>query len=253
MRLSRLPVILAAGMFLLLQGCSMQDMQPLLQGLAGVLGNGGNVGGGPLAGPLAGPLPGQNPGQTPPGTPPAPPKTPAGPPVPGNPPAAGTFAELDAWQGGALPPDQFFRMLAPAVMASSRQTGVPAAVTLAQAALETGYGKSTIGDAKNLFGVKGEGPAGSVDHVTREVEGGQSVTITAKFRKYNSWYESIVDHDTFLQKPRYANAMAVRNDPEAFARAIADAGYATDPSYADQLISIMKRYNLVQLTSGASS
>ena len=150
---------------------------------------------------------------------------------------SGTSAELDAWQGGRLDPRQFFALIAPAVLESSRRTGVPAAVTLAQAALETGYGKSTVGRAKNLFGVRGTGPAGSV-------QGNDSGEL-ANFKAYNAWSESITDHDRLVSTgARYRGAMAVRNDPDQFAREIQRAGYATNGTYADQLIRIMRQYNL---------
>ncbi|MBI4863022.1 MAG: glucosaminidase domain-containing protein [Candidatus Riflebacteria bacterium] len=170
--------------------------------------------------------------------------------APAAPQGTGTTAALESWRGGKLPPAEFFSLLAPAVMEASRRTGVPAAVTLAQAALETGYGKSTIGDAKNLFGIKGTGPAGSVTVPTREVVNGRSVTVQGKFRKYNSWTESIVDHDKLLATgSRYARAMQYRTDPERYAREIHKAGYATDPAYADKLIQIIRENNLVGLTT----
>jgi hypothetical protein len=244
------------GMLFVIQGCAPQQVVQVLQQLSGLLGagqatgglGGSQLGGAPLGTPLTGSLP-LGPGQ---GAPP-----PAGPAAPGAPPAggpitAGTSAELENWRGGRLPPAQFFRMLAPAAIAASRQTGVPAAVTLAQAALETGYGASTIGDAKNLFGIKGTGPAGSITSPTREVYNGRSVTENATFRKYNTWVESIMDHDRLLSTAaRYRGAMAVRNDPEAFARAIHQAGYATDPEYSNKLIKIMRDNNLVGLTQQA--
>lgn len=67
------------------------------------------------------------------------------------------------------------------------ETGVPAAVTVAQAIIETGWGKHTIGEAKNLFGIKGRGPAGSVRAPTREFINGQWVTVNADFAKYDSF------------------------------------------------------------------
>lgn len=144
---------------------------------------------------------------------------------------------IDSWNGGRMNPSEFFRLLAPSVIESSRRTGVPPAVTLAQAALETGYGASTIGPAKNLFGVRGTGPAGSIS----AIDNGQR----ANFRKYSSFTESIEDHDRLLSRNRrYAGAMAVRNDPEAFAREIHRAGYATDPGYSNKLIGIIRQYNL---------
>lgn len=124
-------------------------------------------------------------------------------------------------------------------------TGVPASVTVAQAIVETGWGKHTIGSAKNLFGIKGKGPAGSVTMPTKEYVKGQWVTIQAAFAKYNSFEESITDHARFfLRNKRYAKALSVKDDAEAFAREIHKAGYATGPDYATQLIKIMRQNNL---------
>ncbi|HEY9068985.1 MAG TPA: glucosaminidase domain-containing protein, partial [Candidatus Ozemobacteraceae bacterium] len=118
-------------------------------------------------------------------------------------------------------------------------------VTLAQAALETGWGSSTIGSAKNLFGIKGTGPAGSVTVPTKECYNGRWVTINDKFRKYNTWKESIDDHARLISgNARYKNCMKYSNNPDQFAREVQRAGYATDPGYASKLISIMKANNL---------
>lgn len=159
-------------------------------------------------------------------------------------PGVGAASQLDAWQGGKMEPSQFFATIAPAVLESSRRTGVPAAVTLAQAALETGYGKSTVGPAKNLFGVRGVGPAGSV-------QGNDNGEI-ANFKAYHNWSDSVADHDRILSTAaRYRTAMSVRNDPDAFAREIHKAGYATNSTYADKLIAIMRQYNLYAYQSNA--
>lgn len=153
---------------------------------------------------------------------------------------------LDRWQGGRLPARDFVAMLRPIALEAQRVTGVPAGVIIAQAALETGYGASTIRNARNLFGMKGTGPAGSVTARTREVVGGRSVQVNSRFRAYNTWLESIIDHARLLSRnARYSRAMAVRNDPRAFAREIQRAGYATDPNYARSLIRIMEANQLV--------
>jgi len=237
-------------MFLLVQGCALPGLD-LGQGL------GGTTGGAPATGALTGPLIGSLPaapastgslGAAPTGGTAAPAST-GGP----SPYAGGSTSDLDAWPGGKLSPDQFFKMIAPAVIASSKKTGVPPAVTMAQAALETGWGKSSIGDAKNLFGIKGTGPAGSISAQTGEEINGSEVSIQDSFRKYNSWEESIEDHDNLLsQNSRYASAMAVSNDPEEFARQIQQDGYATESDYADQLIKIMRQYNLESITSASA-
>lgn len=155
-------------------------------------------------------------------------------------------AALANYQGGRLAPAEFARLFGPVAREASRTSGVPASIIIAQAALETGWGRTTIGDAKNLFGIKGTGPAGSVRVPTREVINGRSVTIMDNFRRYNTWAESIADHGRLLQTSRYAPAMAVRNNPDEFARQLQRCGYATDPNYANLLISIMRSNNLYQ-------
>lgn len=152
-------------------------------------------------------------------------------------------AALAGYKGGRLSPAEFARLFGPVARESMKRTGVPASVTLAQAALETGWGASTIGDAKNLFGIKGTGPAGSISVPTQEFQNGRMVTIRDSFRKYHSWQESIEDHGRLLQNDRYRPALRYKNDPDRYAHAIHDAGYATDPNYASKLISIMKSNN----------
>lgn len=151
---------------------------------------------------------------------------------------------LDNWKGGGLAAEKFFALLGPVCREVYRKTGVPASVTLAQACLETDFGEATIGDAKNLFGIKGKGPAGSVTHKTKEYIKGKAIYVNEKFRKYNSWEESIEDHGKFLQNPIYANCMKNSKNPDQFARELQKAGYATDPKYAQQLIARMKYFKL---------
>jgi flagellum-specific peptidoglycan hydrolase FlgJ len=125
------------------------------------------------------------------------------------------------------------------------ETGVPASVTVAQAIIETGWGKHTIGEAKNLFGIKGRGPASSVRAPTREFINGLWVTVNADFAKYDSFEQSISEHARFfLHNRRYARALQFKTDPDTFAREIHKAGYVTAPNYADQLIALMRKYNL---------
>ena len=71
------------------------------------------------------------------------------------------------------------------------------------------------------------------------------VIVQAPFKAYNTLEQSIDDHGRFFTRNRrYANALAVAGDARAFARAVQDAGYATDPSYAAKLIGLMDRYEL---------
>lgn len=168
----------------------------------------------------------------------------------GKVPASTDSGDLANYPGGKLPPDKFIALFGPVAKASMQQTGVPASVTLAQAILETGWGGSSIGDAKNLFGIKGTGPAGTTVVHTQECYDGKTyVTIKDGFRKYHSWQESIDDHAKLVSNGRYKSAwdnFQSTKDADAFARGIHQAGYATSPTYADNLISLMKQYNLYQ-------
>lgn len=147
---------------------------------------------------------------------------------------------------GATNKKKFFEVLRPAAEEAERKYGVPAAITLAQAALETGWGKSII-EGYNLFGIKGKGPAGTVSKKTWEVYNGKKVTITANFAKYHNFYEAVAEHGKLFHNGYYTKAMEAykkNKDPFEFARLITGI-YATDPQYGDKLISIMKTYNLV--------
>ncbi|WP_395806662.1 glucosaminidase domain-containing protein [Archangium minus] len=150
---------------------------------------------------------------------------------------------------GPLPKtgNAFIDRVAADAIKSQRQTGVPASVTLAQALLESGAGKSGLATkGNNFFGIKGEGPAGHVTMPTKEYSRSQGWhTVDANFRKYNTPAESFADHGKFLREnKRYANAFKHTDDAAQFAREIHRAGYATDPGYADKLISIINKYDL---------
>src|SRR5262249_47668736 len=89
------------------------------------------------------------------------------------------------------------------------------------------------------------GSAGTYEINTEEVANGEVVTVLAAFKAYASLADSIVDHGRwFHENSRYRKALALTDDPRAFARAINDAGYATDPNYAPKLIELMDRFNL---------
>ena len=149
---------------------------------------------------------------------------------------------------------QFIHDAAGTAQATQGEYGVPAAVTLAQAILESDSGKRHIGKANNYFGIKAQGPSsfgsiaiGAAQVPTREVIHGQSVIVNAWFRAYKDMNDSFRDHGDFLRSnSRYQSAFQYANDPDEFARQIAKAGYATDPNYANILISLMRTYNLYQ-------
>ena len=146
----------------------------------------------------------------------------------------------------------FIRAVAQGAMATQRKFGVPAAVTIAQAIDESGWGQSYLATKDhNLFGIKGSGPAGSDMQPTQEVVNGQAVSQIASFRAYHSIAQSIEDHGRLLASGGpYQQSMTLIHDPNAFASSLTGV-YATDPSYGAKLISLMHRYNLYRYDSAA--
>ncbi|WP_163559792.1 flagellar assembly peptidoglycan hydrolase FlgJ [Halomonas sp. NO4] len=149
--------------------------------------------------------------------------------------------------GDELGPVQRFaeRLVEPA-RAASRRTGVPAELILAQAALETGWGRHEIptangGNSHNLFGIKaGSSWAGeTTDITTHEYIDGRRTPVTDAFRVYDSFEAAFTDYARLIgDNPRYA-AVGRAGSPEQAARALQAGGYATDPAYSDKLIAIM--------------
>lgn len=148
-------------------------------------------------------------------------------------------------------PIEFIELLGPHASKVNVETGIPVEAMLAQAALETGWLSRTVrdrytgDDSMNLFNIKGEGPAGSVVTGVVEYSQGKKVWQDAQFRAYNSYEESFSDYASLIvESSRYAPAMAVRDDPIAFAWQLQQCGYATDPGYARKLVAIMRQYIL---------
>lgn len=138
---------------------------------------------------------------------------------------------------------EFIAAIATDAVQDWHESGVPASLTIAQAALESNWGNSELTrKANNLFGIKGTGPAGSVLMPTTEYRGGVARRENARFRKYGSWAESIADHSRLLQTSRYAGLLHRTGRQAAYL--VAAAGYATDPEYAGKLISLMEKYDL---------
>ncbi len=139
----------------------------------------------------------------------------------------------------------FISAVAPGAMEAQHRYGVPAAVTIAQAIDESGWGQSELAARDhNLFGIKGTGPAGSVPLPTQEYVNGQPVSTSASFRVYHNVAESIDDHGRLLARSGYyQQAMGDRTNPDKFAAALTGV-YATDPDYGANLISLMRRYDL---------
>lgn len=135
------------------------------------------------------------------------------------------------------------------------KTGIPASITLAQLIKESSgrYPGGLSGLAyndKNLFGVKGKGSAGSSYYPTKEFVSGQYVTVNAAFRKYNSYADAFNDRASFLSGPRYQKAFKDAKSVNDYAQGLQNAGYATDPNYANGLLKVINQYNLHQYDSG---
>jgi flagellar protein FlgJ len=142
-------------------------------------------------------------------------------------------------------PAQFVTALLPEAQAAAAELGIEPRLLLAQAALETGWGRAVPqrGDesAHNLFGIKAGASwdGAAVEHWTQEHEGGVTVAQRERFRAYGSTAESFADYvDLIATARRYAEALDQAADPEAYARAVTKAGYATDPKYADKWLAI---------------
>lgn len=148
-----------------------------------------------------------------------------------------------------MQPSLFIASIRGAAQESAAKTGIPASFTIAQAALESGWGRSKLAtDALNLFGVKAypTWAGDTIEMPTKEYVGGEWVTVTARWCKFGSWLECIDNHAAFLMNNRrYKPAFAFK-DGEGFARAVAAAGYATDPDYADKLVSTIRAHDLTQ-------
>jgi len=136
----------------------------------------------------------------------------------------------------------FIEKLRPHAEAVARAVGVPAQFLLAQAALETGWGKSQPkssdgGTSHNLFGIKAgnhwKGPV--VEATTTEYVSGKPVKTMERFRSYASYTEALADFANLLRgNPRYAAALSSA-DGGSYATNMQRAGYATDPHYAEKL------------------
>ena len=141
---------------------------------------------------------------------------------------------------------------------AAQKIGLNPAVMVAQAALETGWGKHIINksdgnSSNNLFNIKSDKSwdGEKASKVTLEFEQGTPVKKQASFRAYDSIKESVNDFVDFLtQNPRYQEALQNTAKPSEFLDSLQKAGYATDPNYASK---IKKVLNSAQLKDVAAS
>lgn len=145
--------------------------------------------------------------------------------------------------------DEFIATMLPMAEKAAARIGVDPKVLVAQAALETGWGKSIMraddgSSSHNLFGIKATGnwKGDNARAITSEFRNGQMVKETADFRSYGSYEDSFHDLVSLLQNnDRYQGVVKAADNPEQFVKELQKAGYATDPNYASKISSIAKQ------------
>ena len=159
--------------------------------------------------------------------------------------------------------EAFIEKVAPMAQADQKAKGILASVTIAQAILESGWGRSELAvNANNLFGMKkslsGNTWTGSTwdgksvySKETKEVYASGPATVQADFRAYKSWQESVCDHSAYLLGAKKGSTFRYEGlkgctDYRKAAQIIKDGGYATSPTYVEKLCSIIEEWKLTQ-------
>ena len=157
--------------------------------------------------------------------------------------------------------DEFVATMLPMAKAAAARIGIDPKYLVAQAALETGWGKSVMraedgSSSHNLFGIKAgqSWQGGQARAITSEFRDGAMVKETAQFRSYSSYQDSFHDLVTLLQShDRYKEVVKSADNPEQFVRELQKAGYATDPDYASKISQIAKNMNSYQNYAAAGA
>lgn len=171
-----------------------------------------------------------------------------------------TVASADPSKYARNTPERFVSEIWDQAKQAGEELGVDPRALVAQAALETGWGRRVIktsdgGSAHNLFGIKANGWKGErARTATHEYSNGVKRNETADFRAYASPAESFADYVRLLKNnPRYQQALAAGKDIQGFARGLQKAGYATDPGYASKIASIAHGPTLGKVLSSMGS
>lgn len=137
--------------------------------------------------------------------------------------------------------NEFVQQAYAAAKQSSERSGLPAMVTVAQAALESSWGQSKLSQqANNYFGIKAHGDQACVLMPTKECESGASVEVHAEFARYLSMLECFEHRDGILLRGAvYAGAREKCGDEAGFIAEMAK-HWATDPRYAEKLLAVLK-------------
>lgn len=149
-------------------------------------------------------------------------------------------------QAAFASPQEFVQHLYPQAIVAAEKLNIDPKALLAQAAVETGWGKFVIHQpggvsSHNLFGIKAdkrwEGEKAIVD--TLEYVNNIPEKQQAAFRSYTNFSDSLNDYTNFVQSnPRYEQALENTQSPKDYFRELQQAGYATDPAYADKVMSV---------------
>ena len=156
-------------------------------------------------------------------------------------------------------PEAFVDALWPVAEQAAAKINLPPEALLAQAALETGWGRHVMqhgtGDSShNLFGIKADSrwQGDKVMVSTLEYRDGVALNTRANFRAYESFEHSFSDYVDFVRRnPRYQQALAQTNDPKAYFSALQEAGYATDPAYAQKIQRILDSESMQRAAQSA--
>ena len=159
--------------------------------------------------------------------------------------------------------DEFVATMLPMAQEAADRLGVDPKVLVAQAALETGWGKSILrqdngSSSHNLFNIKASKSwdGGQAQAITSEFRDGAMVKEKASFRSYDSYADSFHDLVNLLQNnDRYQEVVKAADNPEQFVKELQKAGYATDPHYAQKISAIAKQLDNYQnyASSGTST
>ncbi|ROO76410.1 flagellar protein FlgJ [Vibrio crassostreae] len=162
----------------------------------------------------------------------------------------GRASEVQSAQAAKQPvsfdsPESFVTSMKPYAEKAASALGVDSSLLLAQAALETGWGskmvKNSLGNSNNLFNIKADRSwkGDKVATQTLEFHGKTAVKESASFRSYSNFEDSFNDYVKFLnENPRYETALQHQGNSENFIKGIHQAGYATDPNYADKVLRV---------------
>lgn len=143
-------------------------------------------------------------------------------------------------------PQEFIEKLYPYAVTAAEKLGIEPKALLAQAALETGWGQYLIhnnsgNNSHNLFGIKADARWQGDKTVVNTLEYVNQIPTPQKaaFRNYGDFESSLNDYVEFIQtNPRYEQAIEKTNDPQSYFDALQEAGYATDPKYAEKVMSV---------------